>query len=145
MQNWSPMIEPLNALLDQIQTRYATDPSRIYLTGLSLGGFGTWEFGLRYPQRFAALAPIAGGYYFGSRGIPPRLCDLKNVPIWAFHGALDETVEPYQSEVLVDGLRACGARIRFTLYGDADHEASWRRAYADPELYRWLLSNSLGR
>ena len=142
LQSWSSMIEPLNALIDQVESRYGTDPSRRYLTGLSMGGFGTWEFALRHPRRFAAVAPIAGGFFFGTRTVPSRISDLKDLPIWAFHGAQDQVVASWQSEVLVETLRACGSDIRFTLYEDGDHEAAWRRAYADPELYRWFLSHT---
>jgi predicted peptidase len=140
---WSEMIEPVDALVRRLATRYALDRRRIYLTGLSTGGFGTWEYGLRHPRRFAALVPIAGGYP-GTSGSPPGICTLRNVPIWAFHGALDTTVLPYQSEVLVKTLRGCGSKVvRFTLFAGVDHSGSWLRAYADPALWRWLFSQRL--
>ncbi len=139
---WSGRIEALNALLDQLQATYAVDARRIYLTGLSMGGFGTWEFALRHPGRFAAIVPIAGGYDdYGS--VPANICDLKDLPVWAFHGGADTIVPVRLDQVLVDALRACGGDVRFTLYPEADHEATWRRAYADPQLYEWLLSHSL--
>lgn len=141
LQSWTAMIEPLNALIDEVEARYSTDPSRRYLTGLSLGGFGTWEFAFRHPRRFAAVAPIAGGFSFGTRSVPSRVSGLTDLPIWAFHGALDQRVSCWQSEVLVTALRARGSDIRFTRYEDGDHEAAWRRAYADPELFRWLLDH----
>ena len=145
LQSWTSMIGPVNALVDDVESRYATDPSRRYLTGLSLGGFGAWELALRCPRRFAAVVPIAGGLSFGSRTVPTRIRDLKDLPIWAFHGALDQTVPCWQSEVVVSALSACGSGVRFTRYEDGDHEAAWRRAYDDPELYRWLLDHSLAR
>jgi predicted peptidase len=143
MGNWSDLIDPLKALLDQIQAEYSVDAQRVYLTGLSMGGFGAWEFALRYPRRFAAIVPIAGGYRFQSDAIPKNLCDLKNVPVWVFHGARDANVLPAQSEEMVKALKACGGDVRFTLYPDADHSASWTRAYADPDVYKWLLENRL--
>jgi predicted peptidase len=136
------MIDPLDALLDQLQAIYAVDPKRIYLTGLSMGGYGAWEFALRYPGRFAAVVPIAGGYE-GMRSVPENICDLQSVPLWVFHGASDTTVPPSESQVLVDALGACGGDVRFTLYPGADHESSFYQAYADPELYRWLADQTL--
>lgn len=143
MGNWSDLIDPVNVLVDQIQATYSVDTQRVYLTGLSMGGFGTWEFALRYPRRFAAIVPIAGGYRHQSNAIPEKICDLKDLPVWVFHGARDINVVPSQSEDMVDALKACGGNVKFTLYPDADHGASWTRAYADPELYKWLLEQRL--
>jgi predicted peptidase len=144
MGNWSDLIDPVKALLDQIQAAYSVDTQRVYLTGLSMGGFGAWEFALHYPQRFAAIVPIAGGYRFQSHAIPENICDLKDLPVWVFHGAQDANVLPAQSEEMVRALEACGGNVRFTLYPDGDHSASWTRAYADPALYTWLLEKRLG-
>jgi predicted peptidase len=143
MGNWSGLIDPVNVLVSQIQATYSVDPQRVYLTGLSMGGFGTWEFALRYPRRFAAIVPIAGGYRRQSNAIPENICDLKDLPVWVFHGAQDINVVPSQSKNMVNALKACGGNVRFTLYPDADHPASWTRAYADPELYKWLLEQRL--
>jgi len=139
---WSDMIDPLNALLDQIQVEYSVDPQRVYLTGLSMGGFGAWEFALRYPTRFAAVVPIAGGYREGSRVIPENICSLKDVPIWVFHGGNDTIVPSFHSEILVEALQACGSDVRFTLYSDAEHEGSFLQAYAEPELFPWLFAQT---
>jgi predicted peptidase len=137
---WSEMIGPVDALVQRLEVRYPVDHRRVYLTGLSTGGFGTWEYGLRHPSRFAALVPIAGGYP-GASGAPPGICALRDMPIWAFHGALDTIVPPYQTEALVKALRACGSKVvRLTLYPGVDHFGSWPRAYADPALWRWLFS-----
>ena len=140
---WSDMIDSLNTLLSQIQSTYSVDPMRVYLTGISMGGFGTWEFALRYPNRFAAIVPIAGGYQEGSCAIPENICALCDIPIWVFHGGEDIDVLPFQSEVLVDALKNCDGNIRFTFYADSDHAGSWTRAYADTELYQWLLAQTL--
>ena len=141
---WSAELDRLEALLDHIIDRYAVDKNRIYLTGLSMGGYGAWHWSLSDPIRFAALAPIAGGYLHNSREVPENICDISQLPTWVFHGEKDDVVLPYQSKVLVDALRACGSNIRFTLYPDADHGDSWKRAYADPELYEWMLEQKLG-
>jgi len=138
--SWSDMIDPLNALLDQIQGKYSIDPQRVYLTGLSMGGFGAWEFALRYPTRFAAVVPVSGGYREGSRVAPENICDLKDVPIWVFHGGSDTIVPSFHSEILVEALQACGSNVRFTLYAGAEHEDGFLRAYADPELFAWLFA-----
>ncbi len=140
---WSDLIEPVDVLLRRLEAHYAVDKRRVYLTGLSTGGFGTWEYGLRHPRRFAALVPIAGGYDGGS-AVPAGICALRNVPIWAFHGALDTIIPPERSAVLVGALRACGSKVvRFTLYAGVDHFGSWPRAYADPALWRWLFAQRL--
>ena len=143
IQYWSPLIDPLNILLDEIPARYAIDSRRVYLTGLSLGGFGTWEFALRYPQRFAAIVPVAGGYQFNSSAIPPGICTLKDLPVWVFYGGQDTTVKPVQSESMIKALRACGGNVRDTFYPDANHSQSWIRAYTDPTLWEWLLQQEL--
>jgi predicted peptidase len=142
---WDELIDPLKDLLDQVQGKYPVDTHRIYATGLSMGGAGTWNFALRYPQYFAAIVPIAGAYKFRSREIPDNIYDLKNLPIWAFHGGKDEAVPAWQTEILAEALKACGNTIRYTLYPEADHPQSWIQAYADQELYRWLFVQTAKR
>jgi predicted peptidase len=131
------------ALLDELVERQPVDRSRVYLTGNSMGGYGTWGLAARHPDRFAAIAPICGG---GLRtdGFPGKVKALREVPVWAFHGALDTAVLPAESQRLVDALRAEGGEVRFTLYPDLGHD-SWTRTYADPALYAWLLSHRLPR
>jgi predicted peptidase len=138
-ETWAAMIEPLEKLLDELQRTLRVDRQRVYLTGLSLGGAGAWELALHDPGRFAAVVPIAGFY----RGDPNDICALKDIPTWVFHGAQDTIVPPSASQGMVEALKACGGDPRFTLYPDADHIGSWREAYAQPELYTWMLSHSL--
>jgi predicted peptidase len=121
-------------LLDEVSARYAVDPDRIYLTGLSMGGFGTWAWAIAEPHRFAAIAPICGG------GAPAAVCALRHLPVWAFHGARDTVVPLHRSEDMVRALEACGGNVRFTIYPEAKHD-SWTPAYADPELYQWFLQH----
>jgi predicted peptidase len=138
---WTSLLEPVDALVQQTERRYRIDTRRVYLTGLSLGGFGTWRYGLQHPTRFAALVPIAGGYVPGSSAIPRNICALRGTPIWAFHGLADTIVSPSQSETLVKALRTCGSSVvRLTLYGGVNHFGSWPRAYADPALWKWLFA-----
>ena len=138
---WDLHHDALETLLDEVATGYAVDTDRIYVTGLSMGGFGTWQLALRHPERFAAIVPIAGGYKFESSLVPKNICDLKDLPVWAFHGAQDTVVPPRQSEVMVRALEECGGSVRFTLYPDAEHD-SWTETYDNPELYTWMLGHT---
>jgi len=153
---WRSQFDALDKLLDYVEETYAVDSRRIYLTGLSMGGFGAWQYALERPDRFAAVVPIAGGYgyavetmYLGggvSEAVvtidpspPEDLCSLQDVPVWVLHGAKDTGIPHDQTaDVLVDALRACGGEVRYTLYPDAGHDA-WTETYHDPALYTWLL------
>lgn len=134
---WSFQIEALSALLDDIVANYAVDTDRVYLTGLSMGGYGTWHLAAVYPDRFAAIAPICGGGLW-FLGFPEKASVLKDVPTWVFHGAKDEVVPLTESSKMVEALRACGGNVRFTIYPDAGHDA-WTETYNNPEFYKWLL------
>lgn len=127
-------IQVLIALLDEMVEKYDVDESRVYLTGLSMGGFGTWALGSTCPDRFAALVPICGG------GQPRMARQLKDLPIWVFHGARDNVVPISQSEEMVEALKAAGGNAEFTVYPEATHD-SWTVTYDNPKLYEWLLSH----
>lgn len=128
--------EALNAMLDDVITKLPIDTNRIYLTGLSMGGYGTWKFAAAYPQRFAAIAPVCGG------GTLEDTWRLKEMPVWAFHGAKDDVVFPIESERMVESLKRQGnTEVKFTLYPDANHNA-WDATYSNPELYEWFLQHS---
>jgi predicted esterase len=142
-ESWSELIDSLNSLLDEIESTCSVDSQHIYLTGISMGGAGTWQFALKVPQRFAALVPVAGYYLEENYTVPDSLCDLREVPVWAFHGDRDSTVPPIGVGILVEAFKACGGDVQYTLYPGADHEETWRKAYADPELYLWLQSQTL--
>jgi len=134
------MIYPLFSLLDEIQSVYSINARRIYLTGNDMGGNGVWAIGLRYPEYFAALAPVAG--YFGYPfEVPENICDLKDVPVWAFHGERDPFVPAEVEQTLVDALNACGGKAQITLSPDMKNDVPYK-VYADPELYEWFLSHS---
>jgi len=136
---WPAETEALDALLDDVVENYAVDADRIYLTGLSMGGYGTWHLAVEYPERFAAIAPICGGGMFYT-GLAERICALEDVPVWAFHGARDRTVSVAESADLVNALEKCGGEVKFTIYSDADHD-SWTETYDNPQLYTWFLSH----
>jgi predicted peptidase len=127
---WRP--NELNALLDEIVEKYKVDQDRIYVTGLSMGGFGTWALAAYAPERFAALVPICGG----GEAIAARR--ISHLPVWAFHGAKDSVVPLSASETMVDALRKAKSNVKFTIYPEADHD-SWTETYDNPELYTWLL------
>jgi predicted peptidase len=140
---WGAELDLVRALLDHVQATYAVDPKRIYLTGPSMGGFGAWAMTVQQPQRFAAVVPIAGGWDSERDIVPRNICDIKHVPIWVFHSAQDDIVLPKKAQLLVNALKQCGMEVRFTLYPDADHRESFKRAYDDPELYAWLFEQRL--
>ena len=132
---WEPF--RLLALLDAIQAAYRVDPDRVYLTGLSMGGFGTWELAGRAPQRFAAIAPICGG------GNPAMVRRMKDLPTWVFHGDKDPVVPVQMSDDMVEAMKKAGAEVKYTRYEGFGHD-SWTKTYENPELYDWLLSHRRG-
>lgn len=134
--NWwaeTYMLEALEGLVAHISKSFRVDADRIYLTGLSMGGFGTWHLATRYPDKFAAIAPICGG------GTAYQAAVLKNIPAWVFHGAKDEVVPLEQSKEMVEALEKAGGIVKFTVYPEAGHD-SWTETYANPALYEWFLS-----
>ena len=127
-------VEDLKFLLDDIFKKYNVDKNRVYLTGLSMGGYGTWEMAWKYPEIFAAVAPVCGG------GNKHRVCLMKDVPVWAFHGAKDDVVPLETGQEMVDALKKCGGEVKFTIYPEANHD-SWTETYDNPELYKWFLEH----
>jgi dienelactone hydrolase len=141
-QHWStPEVqEDLLTLIAELESVLRIDPNRISLVGFIEGANGVWELGLAHPDLFAALVPISGwiGYPYS---VPDTICDLKDMPIWAFHGALDADLPPTAQQMLVDALTACGSNITFTVYPDAGFEV-FHAVLADTALYDWLLLQS---
>lgn len=140
---WSSQLEALARLLDSVLAAYPVDARRVYLTGLSMGGHGAWHMAVRYPERFAAVAPICGGLPWFI-DLDRAVAVLKHMPLWVFHGAKDQVVLPEESQRMVKALRAAGGDVKFTLYRNAGHD-SWTQAYANPRLYRWLLEHGTQR
>lgn len=136
---WSDFLPALDDLLDETLDTLAIDTDRVYLTGISMGGYGAWHLAVEYPDRFAAIAPICGGGPW-MYNVPGRLHEIRHMPIWVFHGAKDQVVSPKESEWMVELLKQCGANVRFTLYPEADHD-SWTATYNNPELYEWFLQH----
>ena len=134
------MISPLFMLLEEIQAVYSINPKRIYLTGNDMGGNGVWAIGLSHPEYFAALVPV-GGYLGYPFKVPQNICELKDVPVWAFHGGQDTVVPVEVEKGLVDALSDCGGNARITVKPDMRNVIP-NAVFSDPELYQWLLSNS---
>lgn len=127
---WQP--NDLLLLLDHLLATYHIDPKRVYLTGLSMGGYGTWAAIGEHPERFAAAAPICGG------GDPAWAKAMGKLPIWAFHGDADQVVPVERSHEMVTAVEAAGGNAKLTVYPGVGHD-SYTRTYANPKLYGWFL------
>jgi len=123
----------LMALLEEIEKKHRVDKNRIYLTGLSMGGFGTWKLAASHPEKFAAIAPICGG------GDPATAVNLKNMPMWVFHGARDSVVPESFSAKMIEAVKKAGGKPKYTVYPKAGHD-SWSKTYSNPEFYKWMLA-----
>ena len=135
--------EALLALLDHIIARFRIDIRRVCLTGLSMGGYGTWSLGLKHPERFAAIAPICGGGSAANLLMANRAQSraLQSLGVWAFHGANDDVVPPVESKVMIAALKKAGCReARLTVYPKTGHD-SYTKTYNNPKLYEWFLKH----
>ena len=119
-------------MLAAVQKEYKIDDKRLYLTGLSMGGFGTWSLAAKYPDRWAAIVPICGG------GDPEQAKALKDIPCWVFHGDADPAVPVKRSRDMIEALKAVGGQPKYDEYAGVGHN-SWEMAYNTPALYEWLL------
>jgi len=120
------------AILNEVKKAYRVDPKRIYLTGLSSGGDGTWSLAMKHPEIWAAIVPICGV------GDPKQASKIKDVPCWCFEGARDNPRDLATTRALIRALKEMGAKVRYTEYPDLNHYC-WDPTYAKPELYEWLL------
>lgn len=125
----------LYKLLQHLKSSKRVDHRKVYLTGLSMGGYGTWDLAMEHPEEFAAIAPVCGG------GDSTKAWRLRNIPIWNFHGAKDDVVYPEQSEQMVAAARKHNPNVRYTLYPDANHN-SWDLTYSNDSLYLWMLAQT---
>jgi predicted peptidase len=137
--------DSLLGLLERVEKKFKVDTNRIYLTGLSMGGYGAWNLGVARPDKFAAIAPICGG---GSvidvllAGYGKKKNPLIDFPVWAFHGAKDSVVPLEESERMINAFKKIKAKdVKLTVYPQSEHN-SWTETYNNPELYEWLLSHS---
>ncbi len=120
------------AILDAVQKEYKTDPKQQILSGLSMGGYGTWSIATAHPDRWAAIVPVCGG------GNPKEADKIKSIPCWCFHGDADTAVKVDRSREMIDALKKAGAEPKYTEYPKVGHN-SWDMAYGTDELYKWLL------
>ncbi|GGB80369.1 phospholipase [Flavobacterium suaedae] len=127
--------EVLYRLIQKVIKENKIDPDRIYLTGLSMGGWGVWNLAFAYPDMFAALVPIAG---FVDRVPMIENCKIKDIPTRIFHGLLDDVVDVSYSINIYKKLQTCSTDIELTIFDDANHD-SWTRVYDDPAIYEWML------
>lgn len=134
---WPREVPALLKLLDTIEAEYRVDPDRIYVTGLSMGGYGTFALAAAAPERIAAIAPVCGGGDF----LDARR--LSTMPTWAFHGDADEVVPVSESQRMIDFMnRSDGEQAKLTVYPGVGHD-SWTRTYEDPALWAWLFAQRL--
>ncbi len=144
------MLRQALAALDAVLLDGHGDADRQYLTGISMGGYGSWRLALDAPDRFAALVPLCGGLDAAPEAIRRAGGDpaaphasvariLAETPIWIFHGAADVVIPVSESREMADALREAGGDVRYTEYPGVGHD-SWDAAYADPELPAWLLA-----
>jgi len=134
-ETWFDLWAQLKALVAQLLDTPWVDAARLYLSGNSMGGYGTWQLAISMPEAFAAMVPVCGGgmYWDAKR--------LKDIPVWAFHGALDKTVLPEESLHMVAKLNSLGGSARLTVYPNNAHDA-WTDTYSNPEVYAWLLQHT---
>jgi predicted peptidase len=125
----------LIVLIDDLIAKHRIDTNKIYVTGLSMGGNGTWRLATEIADRLAAIIPICGWSDVFD------VCSIGNLPVWAFHGAKDFIVPVSSSQVLIDRLKFCKGNAKLTIYPEADHD-SWTETYNNPEIYEWLLDHS---
>ena len=124
--------------LDEVMAAYSTDANRLYVTGLSMGGFGAWDCITRFPERFAAGVPICGG------GDPESIdATVARVPVWVFHSANDDHVPVQGDRDMVAAMKKNGGNPHYTEFPDSGHFC-WDKAYAEPKLMPWLFAQSLG-
>ena len=131
---WVAHIQEINSFIDKVCEYFKADLKRIYLTGLSMGGFGTWYTAMAFPHKFAAIVPICGG------GMPWN-AGVLTMPVWAFHGMDDDLVLPSNTIDMVNALKKAGRNVKMSLFEGVGHGV-WVNAYND-ELVNWLLSKSL--
>ena len=132
---WEDQDDMVMAILKKSEAEYKIDKSRLYLTGLSQGGHGTWALAAKHPDLFAAIAPICG---WGDQSMASK---LGKMPIWTFHGDADTTVLPDKSQEMVNWIKEAGGSPKFTVYPGVGHN-SWDKAYREENLPEWFLEHT---
>jgi predicted peptidase len=129
----NPLLEAVLAIVERTMKEQPIDPKRFYVTGLSMGGYATWDLLGRVPDKIAAALPICGG------GDPSLAGRFKSIPVWAFHGEADATVPVKTTRKMIEALEKAGGTPKSTIYPDVNHD-SWTPTYADPEVIRWMFA-----
>jgi predicted peptidase len=124
------------SFLDELKSKFPIDENRIYLTGMSLGGFGTFSLAIKYPEIFAAVVPLCGG------GQPSTACAMKDIPTWVFHGDKDELVPIARSTEMVNAIKKCGGKPKYSILKGQPHDI--HKTYGNAELYEWMLAQTKG-
>lgn len=132
----SKQLEMVVELLRELQKQYSIDADRLYVTGQSMGGYGTWSLIAEYPEMFAAAVPLCGG------GNTAKAKNLVNVPIWAFHGDADDAVNVKESREMIEAVKQAGGNPKYTEYKGVGHSV-WHQAFAEPELLNWVFAQKL--
>lgn len=135
--SWYDLFETLIRFAHFVKDLPFADPERLYLMGISMGGYAAWQLAMSQPELFAAMIPICGGgmYWNASR--------LIDIPIWAFHGGKDGTVFPEESIHMVEKVNKRGGNAKLTIYPENEHNA-WTDTFSNPEVFRWLLAQKKG-
>lgn len=134
----SESVSLLMQLIDDFCKKYPVDTTRIYVTGLSMGGFGTWDVISRYPDKFAAAVPICGG------GDENQASKIANIPIWAFHGGKDRVVKTYRTRNMIKAIKKEGGKPKYTEFPKLGH-FSWKAAYNTKGLLKWMFSQKISK
>jgi predicted peptidase len=130
-QYWNAPL--LKVMIDDVIAKYNVDKKKIYLTGLSMGGYGAWDLAMAYPEYFAAISPICGG------GNPNLVSQLKDIPVWVFHGKKDDAVPEKESARMVKALKKIGGNVQYTVLPEGGHVDAWVYAYGEAGLFDWFL------
>ena len=131
--SWFDIFETLQKIAIDVANADYADSEHIYLMGVSMGGYGSWQLAMSRPEIFAAMVPICGG------GMYWNACTLANIPVWAFHGKKDAVVYCEESEKMVHAVLSAGGDAQLTIYPENGHDA-WTDTYQNPDVFAWLLT-----
>jgi predicted peptidase len=135
-EGWPFLDRRLNLMLKDALKKYRINTSRIYLTGISMGGMGTWSLAMDHPHWFAAIAPVSGAIIFPMTRLKPHA--LRNIPVWAFHDKNDSTISIRYEQGKAERLKKAGVNIKYTVTDSGGHEI-WKDIYSKPDIFNWFL------